>query len=649
MTDVFISYKRKERQKARILAEALARSGMEVWWDVDLLPGDRFQDEINVVLDKARVVVVLWTPEALESVWVRGEAMHALTRDVYVPAQLEHTIIPVPFNTFHVTDLSHWRGAPDDPAIAELVEGVLKRVGPKSVAQSVKSDAEVENVLNEPSIEVEYWRAVSTHEQPSKKEYQSYLDRFGDDGSFAELANLRIEEMTTNPHSEDNAAVLRVFRNRLLNAHTQEEREALLNDVRAYSDRKPSVEGDALRNKVQSELDVERSGFPIPNIQLDTVADNGESKSSPVAMSNNKQEHGIIELVLIAPLLALLAVTYSIGSITANFTYFVVPVAAWIGQRYNKSGLKVLSVALIPMLFFSTHLGGFVYGGESALYLTAITVCWACAYPKQWWSKVLAIEYVITTAVFVVLLILSYSNLYFAGAFGYIGWTSNGTLLLLLVFTLGIIGKRSSSVLAMALFLAALGFTILLRLATNPEELNDYRGIIRLFEIQLTTELNFSVAFKYLSIRDIYEVIAVYVLGRVTGHALGRHAILDGMTVKFSYSAFLLLWLLSAVWITLNFTATGRVYFTGSNNVIWLLAFTSGIVWPSKALSMVSLACIATLFGALIIDPYFFSLWDSTAISIWMPHWSVLTCVCVVSLLMCLFGGRVRRYACVPT
>ncbi len=40
MADVFISYKREDRELAERLAHALEQLGFDVWWDFDLLAGD---------------------------------------------------------------------------------------------------------------------------------------------------------------------------------------------------------------------------------------------------------------------------------------------------------------------------------------------------------------------------------------------------------------------------------------------------------------------------------------------------------------------------------------------------------------------------------------------------------------------------------
>ena len=53
MSDVFISYKREERPTALKLATALERVGWSVWWDLELVGGERFDDAIEAELDKA--------------------------------------------------------------------------------------------------------------------------------------------------------------------------------------------------------------------------------------------------------------------------------------------------------------------------------------------------------------------------------------------------------------------------------------------------------------------------------------------------------------------------------------------------------------------------------------------------------------------
>ena len=195
MTDVFISYKRQDRNKARALAETLAKRGYDVWWDIELLPGQRFADEINAVLNTAKVAIVLWTPEAVGSDWVKSEASVALNREILIPARLTEVDIPAPYNTLHTSDLTSWDGSVDAAVLNELLTGVAKLAGKPVMPESPLSNDDIEDTLARPKYEVEFWITVSNKKPQSIAEYKAYLDKYGKNASFATLAKIRIEEL----------------------------------------------------------------------------------------------------------------------------------------------------------------------------------------------------------------------------------------------------------------------------------------------------------------------------------------------------------------------------------------------------------------------------------------------------------------------
>jgi hypothetical protein len=59
MHDVFISYKREEQNKARMLANALESKGWSIWWDPNLRTGEDFDDVIEEVITNVKCVIVL--------------------------------------------------------------------------------------------------------------------------------------------------------------------------------------------------------------------------------------------------------------------------------------------------------------------------------------------------------------------------------------------------------------------------------------------------------------------------------------------------------------------------------------------------------------------------------------------------------------
>ena len=146
MTDVFVSYKREDKAYARALAEALARRGLDVWWDVDLLPGERFTAEIEQVIERAKVAVVLWSERAIHSDYVLDEARLARERGILVPARIDASQPPLGFRTVQTEDLSAWDATPVSPVIAGLVDAVARRAG--KTPEPDASDAETADHLH---------------------------------------------------------------------------------------------------------------------------------------------------------------------------------------------------------------------------------------------------------------------------------------------------------------------------------------------------------------------------------------------------------------------------------------------------------------------------------------------------------------------
>ena len=195
MTDIFISYKREDRDSAQALAEMFVANGYDVWWDVELLPGKNFTQEINSVVKNAKAAVVLWTPKSIESQWVLGEAALAMNRGILIPVWLEEVELPIPYNTLHTLDLTNWSGKSDDPLLGELLKSVNVLAGEPETDLRKRSRKEIDEVLARPQHEMEFWASVDRREPQSIKEYEAYLNVFGKRGAFVSLA--RISQMNS--------------------------------------------------------------------------------------------------------------------------------------------------------------------------------------------------------------------------------------------------------------------------------------------------------------------------------------------------------------------------------------------------------------------------------------------------------------------
>jgi hypothetical protein len=130
MRDVFISYKREQRDHVQLIASEFRRLGLDTWFDAGLSAGETFSEEIERELRSSKAVLVCWSPSAALSRWVRAEADVGFSRDVLCAVYVdgpEKFQAPVPFNSVHTVDLREWFRFPDKRN--EFWLAVLRRLG----------------------------------------------------------------------------------------------------------------------------------------------------------------------------------------------------------------------------------------------------------------------------------------------------------------------------------------------------------------------------------------------------------------------------------------------------------------------------------------------------------------------------------------
>lgn len=130
MADVFISYKREERQAVERLAHELRQLGLEVWFDASLNAGEAFSDEIDREAHAAKAILVCWSPTARESQWVKSEALIGFEQRKLAACYVagpDGFYAPTPFNSIHAEDLRAWVSAPTNTHAG--YKSILRRVG----------------------------------------------------------------------------------------------------------------------------------------------------------------------------------------------------------------------------------------------------------------------------------------------------------------------------------------------------------------------------------------------------------------------------------------------------------------------------------------------------------------------------------------
>ena len=127
MSDVFISYRRQDRDAAQRVVAALERCALRVWWDGELSVGDDFRDQIRQELDQATCVIVLWSSHSIQAgSFVLSEADRAKQRLLSV--RIEDVAPPLGFDQQQYVDLIDWTGDVAVPGFVSLLRSLSRRL-----------------------------------------------------------------------------------------------------------------------------------------------------------------------------------------------------------------------------------------------------------------------------------------------------------------------------------------------------------------------------------------------------------------------------------------------------------------------------------------------------------------------------------------
>ena len=83
--EIFLSYSHHDAALARKLVKTLRKHGVATWYSQQHVSGaEQWLDQIGAALDRCDWFVVLLTPAAVSSKWVKRELTYALDQDRYV-------------------------------------------------------------------------------------------------------------------------------------------------------------------------------------------------------------------------------------------------------------------------------------------------------------------------------------------------------------------------------------------------------------------------------------------------------------------------------------------------------------------------------------------------------------------------------------
>ena len=103
--DVFLSYSHQDKAWVSEFVAALREAGVTAWFDVqDLLPGERWREQIQEALRESSTLIVILNPRNVQSPWMffeLGAAVADKKRIIPVLAEgMPPEAVPVPLRQF---------------------------------------------------------------------------------------------------------------------------------------------------------------------------------------------------------------------------------------------------------------------------------------------------------------------------------------------------------------------------------------------------------------------------------------------------------------------------------------------------------------------------------------------------------------------
>jgi hypothetical protein len=183
MADIFISYKREDRERIAPLARSLEARGYTVWWDLELVPSQKFERQIKRELDAAKCVIVVWTDRSIAddgmyvSEWVQIEANSGDERGILLPVQLDAGRKHWRHGQNQFAALNGWTGDETAPGFQDLLKGVELHAGARARPQD---------------LELSAWQAAERTETADG--FKRFLEAYPQ-SRFADIARGRIAEL----------------------------------------------------------------------------------------------------------------------------------------------------------------------------------------------------------------------------------------------------------------------------------------------------------------------------------------------------------------------------------------------------------------------------------------------------------------------
>jgi hypothetical protein len=140
MTDVFLSYSSKDRDRVWLIRDALVERGFDVFWDQTLPAGIDWDTWIRQHLAQSKCALVMWSKNSVGSDNVRHEAKIAKDQGKLLPVVIDDLAaeeFPMGLYVFQAAQLAIWHGNTHDDAWLRVLREIEDKLMPLWAKQRI--------------------------------------------------------------------------------------------------------------------------------------------------------------------------------------------------------------------------------------------------------------------------------------------------------------------------------------------------------------------------------------------------------------------------------------------------------------------------------------------------------------------------------
>lgn len=139
MADILISHANGDNERIRALVKLLTAKDWTVWWNKEITPGEAADMTTEAELEKASVVITVWSKHSVQSRLVRNTAFEAIESHRWLPVLFDFVRPPLRYRHYQSIPMAGWPDQERSEAERSILKCCQRMLSNRDLARSPTS------------------------------------------------------------------------------------------------------------------------------------------------------------------------------------------------------------------------------------------------------------------------------------------------------------------------------------------------------------------------------------------------------------------------------------------------------------------------------------------------------------------------------